>query len=107
MANECSRREQILAMLQEDPTDSFLLYGLAMSYVSEGDDAGAVQRFTELLRIKADYIPGFHQGGLALMRLGRAAEARKLLETGVRIALAQGNHHAAEEMQGVLEGIEN
>jgi Tfp pilus assembly protein PilF len=95
-------------MLREDPSDSFLRYGLAMEFVSEGNDAEAVKQFQTLLQTDPDYVPGYHQAGLALVRLSRAAEARQMLTNGIAAAERQGNMHAAEEMSGVLrEGMKD
>jgi Tfp pilus assembly protein PilF len=92
-------------MLAEEPNDAFLHYGLAMEYVSDGDDEEAVRRFLHLFEVAPDYVPGYLQTGQALMRLGRMAEARGIYERGIAIARRQGDQHAAEEMQGFLEGI--
>jgi|SRR6516162_319325 Tfp pilus assembly protein PilF len=100
-----TRKQQLEEMLKEDPTDSFLRYGLAMEFVSEGNDAEAVQQFQTLLKTDLDYIPGYHQAGLALVRLGRTAEARQMLTAGIAAAERQGNMHAAEEMSGTLSGL--
>ena len=67
---DLSRKAQLEAMLAEDPTDSFLRYGLAMEYVSEGNDAEAVQRFRDMFSATPDYVPAYLQAGQALIRLG-------------------------------------
>jgi Tfp pilus assembly protein PilF len=101
-----SRKEQIEAMLAETPDDPELRYMLAMEYVSAGDDAAAVGCFEELLRHRADYPPAYHQAARALQRLDRIAPAREMLRRGIPVALAQGNAHAAGEMQELLEYLE-
>src|SRR5258708_6073130 len=100
------RKQQIEEMLAEDPGDAFLRYGLAMEYVSEGNDAEAVRQFNQLFAVASDYMPSYHQAGQALVRLGRADEARNTLRRGIQIAGQQGNHHAAEEMQGLLDTLD-
>lgn len=101
-----SRKEQIEAMLAEDPNDTFLRYGLAMEYVSAGDDEAAVRGFRELLELDAKHVAAYMQGGLALNRLGRIDEARDLLLRGSLTAREQGNQHAYEEMRGFLASLE-
>lgn len=100
-----TRRQQIEEMLAEDPNDPFLRYGLAMDHVSAGDDEGAVRCFRDLIAVAADYVPAYHQAGQALLRLGRADEARGILRQGIAAARQQGNFHAAEEMQGLLDSM--
>lgn len=98
-----SRKQQLEAMLKDEPGDPFLRYGLAMEYVSAGDDEGALRQFHELFAHSPDYFPGYHQAGQALIRLGRTDGAREVLRRGVAMARKQGEQHAAEEMQGLLD----
>jgi Flp pilus assembly protein TadD len=100
-----TRKQQLEEMLLEDPSDSFLRYGLAMEFVSEGNDAEAVKQFQVLLETDPGYVAGYHQSGLALVRLGRTAEARQMLTNGIAAAERQGNMHAAEEMSGTLGSL--
>jgi predicted Zn-dependent protease len=100
-----TRKEQLQEMLAEQPDDAFLHYGLAMEYVSEGNDEEAVKTFRALCRTSPDYVPAYHQAGQALVRLGRPQEASAMLGEGVAAARRQGDQHAAEEMQGLLEQI--
>jgi Flp pilus assembly protein TadD len=101
-----SRKEQIEAMLAEDPNDPFLRYGLAMEHVSQGADEEAVRCFQELLATAPDYVPAYMQAGQALVRLGRPEQARELWRKGVAVARQAGNQHAADEMQAMLEGLD-
>ncbi len=101
-----SRKQQIEALLAEDPTDPFLRYGLAMEYVSGGDDEEAVRQLRALVEATPDYVPGYQQAGQALVRLGRGPEARQVFEQGIAAARAGGDLHAAEEMLGFLAGLE-
>lgn len=100
-----NRKQQIEALLQEDPHDPFLRYALAMEYVSSGDDASAVEHFTKLLREHPDYVPGYMQFGQTLSRLNRLDQARQVFEQGIAAALRTGDAHAAEEMQAMLAAL--
>ncbi len=104
--NVKSRKEQILAMLADEPNDAELHYMLAMENVSLGDDAGAAGCFDTLVRVAPDYAPGYHQGARTLQRLDRIAEARALLLKGIPVAQAKGNDHAAGEMTELLHSLE-
>lgn len=101
-----TRKQQIEAMLAEEPQDVMLRYMLAMEHVSQSDDAGAVERFRELLAVDADYVPGYMQAGQALARLGRAEEARTTFRQGIAVARQKQDLHAAQEMEGMLAGLE-
>jgi predicted Zn-dependent protease len=95
------RMNQIEALLADDPADPFLRYGLAMEYVSIGDDATAAEH---LLRLTADstYVPAFLQAGQVLNRLNRVSEAAEVLRRGIAAARQQGDAHAEGEMAGLL-----
>ena len=101
-----SRKEQLEELLAEDPNDPFLRYGLAMEYVSEGDDAGAVERFRAMFADCPNYVPAYLQAGQALTRLGRTAEAADVFRKGIEVARRQGDVHASEEMQEFLNRSE-
>ena len=45
------------------------------------------------------------QGGQVLSRLGHIEEARTAFERGMAVARQQGNMHAAEEMQGMMDSL--
>jgi tetratricopeptide (TPR) repeat protein len=101
-----ARLEKIQAMLADAPTDPELHYMLAMEYISQGDDARAVQCFENLFTVAPNYPPGYHMAGRTLQRLGRIEEARAALQKGIPIALSIGNSHAAGEMQELLDMLE-
>jgi Flp pilus assembly protein TadD len=101
-----SRREQLEAMLAEEPHDPELRYMLAMEHASAGDDETAVRCFQEVIAITPKYPPAYHMAGRALQRLNRNTEARALLTQGISIAQQMGDHHAAGEMADLLQGLE-
>ncbi|MBX9681025.1 MAG: hypothetical protein K2X38_19890 [Gemmataceae bacterium] len=97
-----NRMERIRTMLADDPNDAELRYMMAMEYASQGDDLGAVTAFQELIAVAPTYAPGYHMGARTLQRLDRIADAKAMLNQGIPVALKQGNHHAAGEMQELL-----
>lgn len=102
-----SRMQQILDMLADEPNDPELRYMLAMEHASQGDDAGAVRSFQELLAVAPEYPPAYHQGARALQRLGKIVDAKELLQRGIPVALKKGDQHAAGEMQELLAMLED
>lgn len=101
-----SRREQIEAMLADDPNDPELRYMLAMEHASAGDDVRAIGCFEELIQVVPNYPPAYHMAGRTLQRLNRVADARAILLQGIPIAQKQGDHHAAGEMAELLQSLE-
>jgi predicted Zn-dependent protease len=97
---------QIEALLADDPNDAFLRYGLAMEYVSAGDDETAARLLHDLIAANGTYVPAFLMAGQTLNRLGRATEACGVLKRGIEAARRAGDHHALGEMEGLLTSIE-
>lgn len=100
-----TRKQQIEELLTLDPNDSFLRYGLAMEYVSAGDDESAMHEFQVLNQQDPDYVPAYLMAGQALLRLGREEEARAMLKEGIVVAKRNHNEHAAGEMFGLLQTL--
>jgi Flp pilus assembly protein TadD len=105
LPNRTSRMDQIEALLADDPGDAFLRYGLAMEYVSAGDEATAAEHLTRLA-LESAYVPAFLQAGQVLARLNRFTEACDVLRRGVAAAGQQGDTHAESEMAGLLSSLE-
>jgi tetratricopeptide (TPR) repeat protein len=101
-----TRKEQIEAMLKDEPHDAELRYMLAMEHVSLGDDPAAASVFQNLITDAPTHAPAYHMLGRTLQRLGRIKEAKELLQTGIPIAMQAGNTHAAGEMQELLENLD-
>lgn len=103
-----ARMAQIQALLDLDPQDAFLRYGLAMEYVSVKDDATAARLLVEL--VDSDpahpYVPAFLMAGQAYQRLGQDQQAIAILKRGIAAAARAGNDHAKGEMEGLLSSIE-
>ena len=100
-----TRREKLAALLQNDPSDPFLHYALAMDFASAGEDAAAVARLEALSLSHPDYIPTYLQGGQLYIKLDQQDQARAMLTQGIERAQRLGDDHAAGEMQGFLEQL--
>ena len=99
------RRDQLLELLQSDPHDPFLHYALALDDIASGNDTAGLERLTQLTENHPDYVPTWFQRGQVLARLGDHESARKVLQQGVQVALKAGDHHAAAEMNGLIETL--
>jgi Tfp pilus assembly protein PilF len=98
-----NRLETLKGMVEQDPGNSFLRFGLAMEYRNTGDMDGAVREFRALTAADPDYSPAYFHGGQTLERLGRTEEARELYEKGVEVTTRKGEQHARSEMQAALD----
>ena len=100
-----SRREQIEAMLEEDPQDEFLRYSLAVELDKEGAFDAALTLLRELTTGAPPYIGAFFLAGRRLAERDRLDEARAMLRDGVEQARTQGDAHAAGEMSEFLAAL--
>jgi len=90
-------------MVEQQPTVSFLRYGLAMEYRNAGDLDSAMKEFQALLQVDPDYSAAYFHGGQTLEKLGRNDEARDLYNTGIEVTTRKGDLHTRDEIRGALE----
>jgi predicted Zn-dependent protease len=103
MQEKSRRRLMLEASLAEDPADAFLLYGLAMQCLRDGDVAEGRARLKALIADRPDdQIAAYQQLGQSYLDSGDADQARAILAVGIRKATARGDAHAAAEMDGLL-----
>jgi tetratricopeptide (TPR) repeat protein len=89
-------------ILDQNPTDAFARYGLAMEYSNSGQVEDALREFSALLAANPDYTAGYFMAAQMLARTGQAEEARKMLRDGIAAAQRTKNQHAQSEMEGML-----
>lgn len=100
-----TRREQIEAMLAEEPADTFLRYSLALERAKAGELADCLAGLRELTRDDPPYVPAFFMAAQQLAQAHRIDEARAFLRDGIEQARQQGNDHAAGEMSEFLVSL--
>jgi predicted Zn-dependent protease len=101
-----SRKERILAMLQDDPNDSFLKYTLAMELRKEGDLTESIRMLRSLAYDPNEkYVAAYFMAAQQLTELDQVEEARTLLRDGIEEARKQNNLHAAAEMSELLSEL--
>jgi tetratricopeptide (TPR) repeat protein len=98
-----NRIEALRQLAAQDPSNSFVRYGLAMAYVNSGSLEEAVQEFRGLLEANPDYAAAYFHGGQTLEKLGRLDEARTMYEEGIAVTTRTGDSHTRSELQGVLD----
>jgi Flp pilus assembly protein TadD len=90
-------------LLEQNPTDTFARYGLAMEYVNAGELEQAIGEFRAVLAANADYSYAYFHGGQTLEKLGRVDEARAMYEQGIAAASRTGDRKGSSELQGALD----
>ena len=103
MAEKSPRRLKLEASLADDPTDTFLRYGLALQCLREGDSDEGRRRLRELIADSPDDpVAAYQQLGQSYLEDGEVDEARAVLQIGIAKAQQHGDQHAASEMHGLL-----
>lgn len=90
-------------MLAQDPSNSFVRYGLAQAYAGSGKLEDAVAAYRELLAADPMYVAAYFHGGQTLEKLGRVEEARDIYLQGLDACSRKGDLHTRGEIQGALD----
>lgn len=101
-----SRLEQLLAMLQEDPNDSFLRYAVGLEHIGKGRHSEALAALEELRKRDPDYLATYYQLGSVYEELGRDDEAVEAYKAGLVIGRKQNDLHTISELQAALDELE-
>jgi tetratricopeptide (TPR) repeat protein len=97
--------DQLLALLKEDPEDTFLRYGVAMEHAKQGEHDLALSEFNELLRRNPDYVAAYFMAGRTCEQKGDIEGAKGFYRNGIATAQRVGDRHAAGEISAALEAI--
>lgn len=96
------RLAQLQKMLEREPTDPFLLYGVAMEHKKVGRSVDAVEFFEKTIAVNSGYCYAFYQLGQLYEQLGETERARKWYEDGIKAARVKGDDHALSELEAAL-----
>ena len=99
------RLTKLKEYLQNDPTDPFLVYAIAQEYDRGGENGLAEEWYLILIQEHPDYVATYYHYGKLLERLGKTAEAIRMYEIGIEVAVKAGDRHAAGELREALESL--
>jgi Flp pilus assembly protein TadD len=101
-----TRLEQLQKMLEREPNDTFLLYGLAMEHKKAGANELALQLLAKVVELEPSHGYAFFQQGQILENDGHIESARKAYREGIVAAQKSGDAHAKSELEGALLMLE-
>jgi len=99
-----SRIEQLQQFVNEDPTDPFNLYALALEY-QKTDERSAVDIFNRLLLEHAEYVPTYYHLGKLYQELTEIEKALHVFEQGIEVARKQNDLKALRELQAARQEL--
>jgi tetratricopeptide (TPR) repeat protein len=92
-------------VLEQNPSDAFARYGLAMAHLANGHTDVALAEFSTLIQLNPDYVPAYQMSAQTLVKLGRTEEALDRLHHGIAAANRTRNQHALAEMEALREEL--
>lgn len=98
-----SRLQSLRALAEQQPSNTFVIYGLAMEYVNAGELEAAIVEFNRVLGINPDYAAAYYHAGQTLEKLGRPQDAAALYRNGIDATRRTGDAHAQSELQAALD----
>jgi len=92
------RLEQLQKLLDLDPADPFVTYGLAMEHLKLGQTQEALEFLDQTIELDANYHYAYFQKAKALHDLGQTDQAIAAVETGIGTATQAGDAKAISEL---------
>jgi tetratricopeptide (TPR) repeat protein len=97
------RMLQLQKMLEREPDDTFLLYGLALEHKKAKELDQALDYLARVIAHDPGYCYAYHQRGLIHEMRGDLPAARLAYKDGVIAAIEKGDAHAQGEISAALE----
>lgn len=90
--------EKLLLFYEEDPTDPFNLYALALEY-QKTDTLKAAVFFDNLLNNHPDYLPTYYHAAAFFAELNEIEKAEEIYKKGIQLAKHIGNAKTLGELE--------
>jgi tetratricopeptide (TPR) repeat protein len=97
---------KLFALLERQPTDAFLLYGIGMEYKKLDDYSRAIEFFNKTLAADPGYCYAFYQRAQTEELAGDPAAAKHSYEEGMAAANRVGDAHARSELEAARQMLE-
>lgn len=96
---ENTRIIKLLKFLEESPNDPFLIYALATEYNGMGEKSVAQKYYEDLVQNHPDYVGTYYHLAKLYLEHQDEEKALKTYQDGMKVARAQKEHHAFNELQ--------
>jgi tetratricopeptide (TPR) repeat protein len=96
------RLEKLRQLLERDPDDPFVLYGIALEHKKLGNAKSAIDYLDRTIAADSGYCYAYYQKGQVQESLGDPRAARETYQKGIAAAQLKGDDHAASEIESAL-----
>ncbi len=97
------RLTQLQAFLQQNPTDPFLHYALALEYLKKEEYQFALEAFITLVGVSPTYVGTYYHLGKLYEKLNNFALALIAYSDGMEIAQQLNDSHSYNELRGAYQ----
>lgn len=92
-------------LLETDPEDPLLHYGLGLELLKTGEAGEAAREFAEAARLNPDHTAAYREWGKALEGVGKREEAAEAWRRGVEVSHKTGDLQTRKEMEVFLRRL--
>lgn len=97
--------QQLFKMLEREPSDTFLLYGIGMEHKKLDALPAAIGYFDRVIAIDPGYCYAYFQKGQTFEKMNELNQAKQAYRDGIVAAKQKGDAHAQSELEGALDMI--
>ena len=97
--------DELNKLLEMDPTDTFVLYGLAQEYAKAGETDRAVEHYDRCLSHDPSYCYAYYHKARALEEDGRTEEALEAVKAGLVAAREARDDKALGELMALADEL--
>lgn len=95
---DIQRLERLLAFLEEEPDDPFLLYAIATEY-NASEPHKSLEFYEKLLNDHPDYVGTYYHAAALYADLDEPGKAEATYKKGIEVARLAGELKAMQELQ--------
>ena len=96
---------QLFRLIEREPNDTFLLYGVGMEYKKLSAYAQAIEYFDRVISIDPGYCYAYFQKGQVCELMSKPEQARRAYQDGIAAAKRVGDSHAQGELEAAMEAL--
>lgn len=99
------RLAKLLQMLEENKSDTFLTYAIALEFLGDSDTQTAIDWFNKTLYINPEHVAALYQLALIYANLDQTETACKFLEKGLTILKNSSDIKTKNEFRSLLDEL--